>query len=101
MYYLLEDNSIVDSNEYFKYAYAHKDGITYYNVTIKKQSENVFDLIDWNNDLVRVDDAIKHCKYFHRDLREEYIENKWFNAIYKPDEKGNYIKVWEVKEEDE
>jgi hypothetical protein len=59
----------------------------------------VYDLIDWDNDLVRVDNMIHHCKYFHRDLREEYIERKWFNAIYKPNSKGDYIKAWEVKDE--
>jgi hypothetical protein len=55
-------------------------------------------LIDWEKDLVRVDNAIHHCKYFSKDLRKEYLEKEWFNAIYKPDEKGNYIKVWEVEE---
>lgn len=108
MYYLLEDNRIIDSenedvyvNEYQGHKWLHKNNEHKTCLGfIKNQSENVYDLIDWEKDLVRVDDAIHHCKYFHRDLREEYIENKWFNAIYKPDEEGNYIKVWEVKEDE-
>lgn len=112
MFYLLEDNSIIDSEELKRKLHLDaKVGIidnelivTLENFPIfrseskiKKQSENVYDLIDWEKDLVMVDNMIYQCKYFHRDLREEYIENKWFNAIYKPDEKGNYIKAWEKK----
>lgn len=107
MYYLLENEKIVDSEDIRHF---EEDGYlktldTFFEEIkiigkIKKQSENVYDLIDWEKDLVRVDNMIHQCKYFHRDLREEYIENKWFNTIYKPDEKRNYIKVWEVKEDE-
>lgn len=99
MFYLLENNRIIDSDEYFKYAYAYKNGITYYNIAIKKQSENVFDLIE-NGDLIK----IKMCDTFN--ILEVCRINGGVNgmkhiiAIYKPDSKGNFIKVWEVKEDE-
>ena len=110
MYYLLEDNRIIDSNEYFKYAYAYKNGITYYNVTIKKQSENVYDLIEvgdlitekrrWCGEEIYVtanvcskEDELIHC------FRSTLFEHDVY-AIYKPNSKGDYIKVWEVKEDE-
>ena len=117
MFYLLYDNRIIDSDNLPKnvkierIAKDDKDNAFFIQIQyldflktrkigyIKKQSENVYDLIDWDNDLVRVDNMIHQCKYFHRDLREEYIKNKWFNAIYKPDANGDYIKVWEKKDE--
>ena len=110
MYYLLEDNRIVDSekenvyvNEYQGIKWGHKNnehktclGL------IKKQSENVFDFVDWNNDLVRVYTAcgfmIVDCNHAKSDFSDGYYNVEWINAIYKPDANGNYIKVWEVKE---
>jgi hypothetical protein len=106
MFYLLEDNRIIDSQEYFKYAYAYKNGITYYNVTIKKQSENVFDLIEVG-DLVRYEDdflgttllAEVYMNYGKLSLFDETdIKNLDILAIYKPNSNGNYIKVWEKKD---
>lgn len=102
MYYLLEDNRIIDSNDirhfeedgYLKTLDAFLEEIKVIG-KIKKQSENVYDFIDWEQDLVRVDDNIFCCKYFYS--KEEYLTNKWFNAIYKPNSKGDYIKVWENK----
>lgn len=113
MYYLLENNKIIDSNNLVDLPFDvdinivnddaifkdHCSGMLLNIIKIKKQSENVYDLIDWNEDLVRVDNMIHQCKYFHRDLREEYIEHKWFNAIYKPNSKGDYIKAWEEKDD--
>ena len=108
MFYLLENNRIIDSaipysknfpfweeSDGFLYGKSVKNNIVrpYKGNKIKKQSENVYDLIDWEQDLVRVDDNIFCCKYFYS--KEEYLTNKWFNAIYKPNSKGDYIKVWE------
>ena len=69
MFYLLEDNRIIDSNTLFTKnipLWEVKDNLLFakskngklikpykYNA-IKNQSENVLDLIDWNNDLVRL-----------------------------------------------
>lgn len=145
MYYLLEDNRIIDStNEKdisrLKWNYnceVHNGKIYFYKPRnnynckeacgekgsfcvgckdafkakfnkIKKQSENVFDLIEkgdlitekrvWCNEEVYVianvcskEDKLIHC--FHFTLFEHNVF-----AIYKPDSEGNYIKVWEKKE---
>lgn len=107
MYYLLEDNRIIDSekedvyvNEYQGSKWLHKNNehktcLGY----IKKQSEDVFDLIDWEKDLIKIqlpfENQILHCK-----LNKVYFlygEYKLILAIYKPDANGNYIKVWEKK----
>ena len=70
---------------------------------IKKQSENIFDLIDWNEDLVRIDTSIGslmiECKTAKSDFSDGYYDFEWIVAIYKPNEKGDYIKVWEKKDE--
>ena len=109
MYYLLDDNNIIDSEKLETIKFPKSNVVTFKRYDdffcstnkIKKQRENVYDLIDWEKDLVKVDDAIHHCKYFHRDLREEYIKYKWFNAIYKPNSNGDFIKVWEEVKKDE
>ena len=100
MYYLLEDNRIIEGNEkdrvYTKeypsdYIVKCKDGITTHGV-IKNKSENVLELIDKPNDLVRVDNQIIMARTVTN------IKNCFsINAIYKPDEKGNFKKVWEKK----
>ena len=74
---------------------------------IKKQSENVYDLIEVG-DLVKYEDdflgatllAEVYMNYGKLSLFDETdIKNLDILAIYKPDEKGNYIKVWEKKDE--
>jgi hypothetical protein len=119
MFYLLENNRIIDSNvSYTKVLpfWEEKEGRLFakcksgksYQVfkydKIIKQSENVFDLIDWNNDLVRLtftdgENFIAHCKTNKIDFNDGFYDFEWISAIYKPDGKGNYIKVWERKEE--
>lgn len=110
MFYLLEDNRIIDEDERAKKGQIIYVVDNYLHCTslyekkwlgkIKKQSENVFDLIELEEDLVRVDDIVCHCKYSPKLLREEHIKRKWVNAIYKPDANGNYIKVWEKKKDE-
>ena len=115
MYYLLEDNRIVNSEELKrKFPLEAKIGIidneliaTLENFPIfrsenkiKKQSENVYDLIDWEKDLIKVNDNICGCRLMPNWRLEILRENNYLiDVIYKPDEKGNYIKVWEKKDE--
>lgn len=84
-----------------KYIYAN-EGI------VEKQSKNVFDLIEVG-DLVRYEDdflgatllAEVYMNYGKLSLFDETdIKNLDILAIYKPDAEGNYIKVWEVKEDE-
>ena len=123
MFYLLEDNRIIDSEKYinsilnkgknseknYEYLYEIRNGQSYYYGKIKKQSENVFGLIEKG-------DLVKYKSYFSSYIEEvidiitkdiitkdmvietgtEYVYEKDFLAIYKLDKKGNYIKVWEV-----
>jgi hypothetical protein len=124
MFYLLENNRIIDSNvSYTKVLpfWEEKEGRLFakgksgksYQVfkydKIKKQSENVFDLIemgdllympfDCNGTVVHRFDMFKCYKYnaFHCSIH--IVHEKGIFAIYKPDEKGNYINVWEREEE--
>lgn len=117
MYYLLEDNRIIDSNnlpyewKFFSTLISEKDKTIILHCRdprerkqfkIKKQSEKVFDLIDWNNDLVRINTTcgsmIVDCKHAKSDFSDGYYNVEWINAIYKFNDTGNYIKVWEKKE---
>ena len=125
MYYLLENNRIIDSRisytanfPYWEikgnclFAKSKNDKLVrpYNENKIKKQSENVFDLIEkgdlitekriWCNEEIYVianvwskEDKLIHC--FHSTLFDNDVY-----AIYKPDENGNYIKVWEKKEDE-
>ncbi len=74
---------------------------------VKKQSENVFDLIEMGDcylyqnknmfrpDMVLINDKVMFSIFGSRAIKTpEYIL-----AIYKPNEKGDYIKVWEKKDE--
>lgn len=130
MFYLLENNKIIETNsaewycgrlkvilneeERYKYnnhiSWNLKDGFYKY-FTVKNQSENVFDLIeegdllympfDCNGAMVHRFDMFKCYKYnaFHCSIH--IVHEKGIFAVYKPDDKGNYIKVWERKEEDD
>lgn len=117
MFYLLEDNRIIDSEELKRKL--HLDAklgiidneliVTLENFPIyrseskiKKQSENVYDLIE-KGDLVKtIVDLIYQVVMI---AKNTIIAPQWafdlavVTAIYKPDEKGNYIKVWEKKDE--
>ena len=125
MYYLLENNRIIDSENYKEPYILSKDVIRNREVLfltsfkdqvlvkglIKKQSENVFDLIE-KGDLVRCLNDIYEIKhvYYNNDGVFQYVTSgcgicfpswknflKELNAIYKPNSKGDYIKVWEKK----
>ena len=128
MFYLLEDNRIIeiDNAEFNVYGLLRVyeetgfhillklDGtaVKYTDYFVKKQSENVYDLIE-------VGDLVKFYRYIGGARTERTIISQVCNnfdgstftfgdftfhcdilAIYKPDEKGNYIKVWEVKEDE-
>ena len=123
MFYLLDDNRIIDSEISYTTNFPYweiKDNCLFAKSKndklvrpcnenkIKKQSENVFDLIEkgdlvkekriWCSEEVDVianvcskDDELIHC--FHSTLCESNVY-----AIYKPNANGDYIKVWERKE---
>lgn len=124
MFYLLENNRIIDSNTLFTKnipLWEVKDNLLFakskngklikpykYNA-IKNQSENVFDLIE-EGDLIKDDNRVYEVREIDDgkdyDGRKSVISQpamfrhwEWkIEAIYKPDGKGNYIKVWERKE---
>lgn len=84
MYYLLEDNIIINE-------------LPLQTVIIKKQSENVFDLIE-QEDLIKIKmgdtfSILEVCR-----INGGVSGMKHIYAIYKPDSKGNFIKVWEEKD---
>lgn len=116
MFYLLEDNRIIKYSEKFShiFCYENRKGLLYKVFSdknygknrkigkIKKQSENVYDLIDLENDIVkykfREEDIISKAvdaslSYIIGSYPEDVI------AIYKPNSNGDYIKVWEKKME--
>ena len=109
MYYLLENNRIIDSENYKEPYILSKDVIRNREVlfltsfkdqvlvkgVIKKQSENVFDFIDKKKDLVKIDGQIIMARTIQGDIKNLSC----ISAIYKPNEKGDYIKVWEKKDE--
>lgn len=117
MYYLLENNRIINSNNFKelvvdfenneikkaikKQKNVKKDCYCIYTSKIKKQSENVYDLIDWEKDLIGVDIFDEFLIYNCKTRREYSVGNyilSWIKAIYKPNSNGDYIKVWEKKD---
>lgn len=105
MFYLLENNRIIDSKDYWEYAVGiDKDGKTCYRVDIKKQSENVFNLIEVG-DLIKINFDTTDPTIIDVTYKESHFSTvaiKYYPetilAIYKPDSQGNYIKVWEKKD---
>ena len=125
MYYLLDNNLIINKNDKRiknltysiektqTFVYLECDSKTpeaifncielYYATRhlVVKQSENVLDLIDRENDLVKIELL---GGYFNivgaKTLNGNWKENDRISAIYKPDLKGNYIKVWGVVVDD-
>lgn len=121
MYYLLEDNRIIERD---RLEHWEEKGFLYDHYKsygkIKKESENVFDLIE-------VGDLVEgKWRFWQRFIREvvslanyeEYkiitldgfvsvsVSNNRENtdkvdAIYKPNKNGDYIKVWERVNENE
>lgn len=131
MYYLLENNEIIDSNnikdfDLYLRNYKIKDGklvivlgymesqgkleMAYIEESVKKQSENVFDLIE-NGDLLKYKDRFDGRVYVEI-VKEVNVELKIIRSttnlikyhevisFYKPDSNGNYIKVWEEKDDE-
>lgn len=122
MFYLLEDNRIIDSEKLETIKLPKPDVITFKRYDdffcstnkIKKQSENVYDLIE-------VEDLIASYRYSIEGRTNEKAINSVdelyedengvginqccivdyddITAIYKPNEKGDYIKAWEKKDE--
>lgn len=90
------------------------EGLHLVTLKIIKQSENVLDLIEVG-DLVKLDKTLNQVITILKEDKRTIFEigdNKWFSfkelnnylnnnllAIYKPNSNGNYIKVWEAKEE--
>ena len=118
MYYLLEDNRIIDESKALhnvdKIIIEEKENKKYLYLVgwlgkhfcgkIKNQSENVYDLIDWGKDLVRIDwsdweSFIIDCNFKKNNFNDGYYSLDWITSIYKPNSKGDYIKVWEKKDE--
>lgn len=111
MFYLLEDNRIIDSEKtkyfdlYTRVGFLLEiDGETVIKNLgkIKKQSENVIDLIE-SGDLLKIkyEGRIELCDFQDNEANyANYLKNYYPNdilAIYKPNEEGDYIKVWERK----
>lgn len=129
MFYLLEDNRIIDSKnlpyewKFFTVLMSEKDKTIILHCSdprerqqfkIKKQSENVYDLIE-------IGDLIASYRYSIEGRTNEkeinsvdelyedengvginqccIVDYDDICAIYKPDEKENYIKAWEKKDE--
>lgn len=73
------------------------------NVDIKAQSDDALDLIE-DGDLVlycgRIKDVVKNKHLFCENdycYIPVYFVKKCITAIYKPNSRGDYIKVWEAK----
>lgn len=127
MFYLLENNKIVDSNtgkllnlhyevkeRYLERYLMRYDDSHFFRTEnlgiIKKQSENVFDLIE-NGDLLKIkqpkEASLKYdfgeCNALEKHNYASYIKDYFPNkilAIYKPNSNGDYIKVWEKEKND-
>lgn len=129
MFYLLEDNIIVDSEnlpyewKFYTVLISEKDKTIILHCPdprerkgykIKKQSENVFDLIEkgvlikyleiYNTNQIRFEIVTGFCESLDGvrtgSLITQYNTMIYFEkvlAIYNLDAKGNYIKVYEVK----
>lgn len=125
MFYLLEDNRIIETTkeyevEYIKdpyfnskneYQFVYVKDLYYQglqvlrNATteetigfIKKQSENVFDLVE-KTDLIKLKfgDAFNILEVNH--INGGVKGMRGILAIYKPNSHGDYIKVWEKKDD--
>lgn len=123
MYYLLEDNRIVDRLSIREDLdlpfevdfYVQKDEIVltinhiyFEHISIIKKAENVYDLIE-NGDLLKYKDRFDgivcldivkevDAKLKTIQLTTNLIKYHEVISFYKPDSSGNYIKVWEAKD---
>ena len=111
MYYLLKDRMIVDTKKLNQIDYTYNVDsreFKFNNITIVKQSEEVFELIE-EGDLVAFNynkDSIDVVSVRSVDTDPDdgsiQILSRWYAhdldaiiAIYKLDSKGNYMKVWQ------
>ena len=63
---------------------------------IKKQSDNVYDLIERETDLVKIELLGNYFNIVEaKTLNGNWKENDRISTIYKPNANGDYIKVWE------
>lgn len=118
MFYLLEDINRIFDSEKDKVEIIEEDGVKFlrneygYKIgEITKQSENVFDFVECG-DLVAQKKFHRYQDFSNIFLVYDYdkdnkliiglncaiLENNVY-AIYKPNEYGDYIKVWERKKE--
>lgn len=113
MFYLLENNKIIDGDslpvDWKPYQITFNNDAMVVSLwcpdpreckqfNIISQSESVLDLIDWNKDLVEVllpaDTIILQCKINRVSFMVGEYKYKHIVGIYKPDTKGNFIKAW-------
>ena len=113
MFYLLEDNRIVNSDnlpvdwKLYQITFDEDKMVVLLwcpdprerqQFNIISQSENVIDLIDWEKDLVEVlqpsDTIILQCKYNKVVFMTGAYKYEHIIAIYKPNRKGNFIREW-------
>ena len=110
MYYLLENNEIVNSDVFSVWLEEKSKTDEDYNITSKefieahiskviKQSENVFDLIDREKDLLKIGvlgyPNIMEAKSINGSFKDMHN----ILAIYKPNQKGDFIKAWESEKQ--
>ena len=68
---------------------------------ILKKSDNVFDFIDRDNDLLKISVLDISNVLAAKSINGNFRDMDNILAIYKPNKKGNYIKVWERGNENE
>ena len=111
MFYLLEDNRIIDSEKtkyfdlYTRFGFLLEiDGETVIKNLgkIKKQSENVYELIESGDLVLTSYGSLRKIKENKNNIVitefRTSIEYKDIIIIYKPSSNGDYIKVWEKKD---
>lgn len=113
MFYLLEDNKIVNSDslpvdwKLYQTTFDEDNMVVLLwcpdprdrkQFNIISQSENIYDLIDWNKDLVEVllqaDSIVLHCKFNKVAFMVGDYKYNSIVAIYKKDKNGNFIRAW-------
>lgn len=120
MFYLLENHKIIDTNELLNSGIqisikkSQKFKVVYligwfgerFFGKIEKQSENVIDLIEVGDLIIgyyKEPLIVKENLYYDKEFLGSddtcVIGYEDITAIYKPNSKGDYIKVWEKKDD--
>ena len=103
MYYLFENNKIYNienddkenfSDEVFDKLVEQRHG------KIKKKRENVFDLIDRDNDLLKISVLGFSNVLSAKSINGNFKDMDNILAIYKPNINGDYICVWRRENEE-